>query len=520
MAPRAGATPDIGPHSGSAPLTGSRLILAGLTLALANFIVVLDTTVANVSIPHIAGGIGVSASQGTWVVTSYSVAEAICVPLTGFLVKRFGALRVFLSSLLGFGVFSTLCGLAPNLGLLVLFRLGQGFAGGPLMPLTQTMLLTIFPPKQRPAAMALWAMTTVVAPIVGPILGGWISDHTTWRWIFFINIPVVALCFFGVVTLLRGHDTGKEDKVTIDKMGLALLVVWVGALQFMLDKGAESDWFGSPLIVACAVVAIVGFAAFLIWELTDRNPIVDISVFRHRGFAASVVTMALGFGSFFATVVITPQWLQQWMGYTATQAGIATGVNGLFAVMTAPLIPRLMKKFDPRLLVFLGLSWLATMSVLRSFWTTDSTFFVIMLPQLLQGVGMTAFFVPITVISLGAVEPRETASAAGILSFARSLAAAMGTSIYTTVWGDLGRSDQTALAGAANDAASTIATMERGGLDHSAAVAAFGRQVEAQATMLATEHVFQIIAVAFVIAAATVWLAPKPPTNVDTSAAH
>jgi DHA2 family multidrug resistance protein len=230
--------------------------------------------------------------------------------------------------------------------------------------------------------------------------------------------------------------------------------------------------------------------------------------------------MALGFGSFFATVVITPQWLQQWMGYTATQAGIATGVNGLLAVMTAPLIPRLMKKFDPRLLVFLGLSWLATMSVLRSFWTTDSTFFVIMLPQLLQGVGMTAFFVPITVISLGAVEPQETASAAGILSFARSLPAAMGTSIYTTVWGDFGRSNQNALAGTANDAAVTIAAMERGGLDHSAAVAAFGRQVEAQATMLATEHVFQIIAVAFVIAAATVWLARKPPTDVDTSAAH
>ena len=502
------------------PLTGSRLILAGLTLALANFIVVLDMTVANVSIPHIAGGLGASASQGTWVVTTYSVAEAICVPLTGFLVKRFGALKVFVTSLVGFGVFSTLCGLAPNLGMLVLFRLGQGFAGGPLMPLTQTILMTIFPPKQRPMAMAIWAMTTIIAPIVGPILGGWISDNTSWRWIFFINIPVVALCFAGVMGLLRGHDTGKEDRVTIDKVGLGLLVVWVGALQFMLDKGAEDDWFHSPLILTCAIIAAVGFAAFLIWELTDRNPIVDISVFRHRGFTASVVTMAFGFGSFFATVVITPQWLQQWMGYTATQAGIATGVNGVFAVMAAPFVPKLMQKFDPRLLVFLGLSWLATMSVLRSFWTTDSTFFVIMLPQLLQGIGMTLFFVPITVISLGAVEPRETASAAGILSFARSLAAAMGTSIYATLWGDLGRADQTALAGTANDPAGTIATMERGGLDPAAAVAAFGRQIEAQATMLATSHVFQVVAVAFFLAAATVWLAPRPPKDVDTSAAH
>ncbi len=502
------------------PLEGPRLMLAGVVLALANFIVVLDMTVANVSIPHIAGGLGVSASQGTWVVTTYSVAEAICVPLTGFLVRRFGALRTFLVSLLGFGIFSTLCGMAPTLGALVVFRLGQGFAGGPLMPLTQTMLLTVFPPKQRPMAMAIWAMTTIVAPIVGPILGGWISDHTTWRWIFFINIPVVALCFLGVVTLLSGHDTGREDKAAIDKVGLALLVVWVGALQLMLDKGQESDWFSSPFILACAIVAAIIFVAFIIWELTDADPIVDISVFRHRGFSASVATMALGFGSFFATVVITPQWLQQYMGYTASQAGIATGVNGILAVMTAPFIPKLMQKFDARILVFFGLSWLAGMSVLRSFWTTDTDFFHIMLPQLIQGLGMTAFFVPITVISLGSVEPRETASAAGILSFARSLAAAVGTSIYTTVWGDLARGDQTALAGSLNNPEGMLETLRRGGLEAGAAISALGRQVEMQAVMLATEHVFQITAVTFFLAASTVWLAPRPPKDAAPGAAH
>lgn len=502
------------------PLTGTRLILAGMTLALANFIVVLDTTIANVSIPHISGGLGVAANQGTWVVTTYSVAEAICVPLTGFLVKRFGALRTFITSLLTFGVFSTLCGLAPSLSVLLIFRLGQGFAGGPLMPLTQTLLLTIFPPRQRPMAMAIWAMTTIVAPIIGPILGGWISDNGSWRWIFFINIPVVALCFFGIVTLLRGHDTGKEANVTIDKVGLALLVIWVGALQIVLDKGQEADWFSSPLILGAALIAAVIFVAFVIWELTDRHPIVDISVFRHRGFSASVLTMMLGFGGFFATVVITPQWLQQWMGYTATQAGIATGVNGILAVMAAPFVPRLMKRIDPRMLVYFGLFWLAGMSVMRSFWTTDAPFFVIMLPQLIQGVGMTCFFVPITVISLGSVEPRETASAAGILSFSRSLAAAMGTSIYTTVWGNLQRSDQTALAGTLNRPEAAIGVLEQGGMNRGEAVAAFGHLVQEQAVMLATSHVFQIAAVTFMVAAGTIWLAPKPKPDVDTSAAH
>jgi len=508
------------PSTEPPPLAGGRLVLAAVMLALANFIIVLDMTVANVSIPHIAGGLGVSASQGTWVVTTYSVAEAICVPLTGFFVKRFGTLKAILGSLIGFGVFSTLCGMAPSLNSLILFRLGQGFAGGPLMPLTQTMLLTVFPRDKQPAAMAIWAITTIVAPIVGPILGGWISDTTTWRWIFFINIPVVFVCFAGIVAILRPYDGGREESVSIDKIGLAMLVVWVGALQLFLDKGQELDWFGSSFIIGCAIVAAIGCVAFVIWELGEREPIVDISVFRHRGFTASVFTMAFGFGTFFATVVIIPQWLQQSMGYTATQAGIVTGVNGVFAVLTAPFIPRLMKKFDPRILVFFGLSWLGAMSVLRMFWTSDSTFWEIMLPQLIQGMGMTAFFVPITVISLGAVEPRETASAAGILSFARSLAAAVGTSIYTTQWANLTRMDQTALAGTLNDPDSVIRKLEGMGLPPSSAIAVFGQQVQQQAVVLATEHIFALTSVFFVIAAATIWLAPRPPKDVDTSAAH
>ena len=210
------------------------MIVAGMTLALANFVVVLDLTIANVSIPHIAGALAITPQDGTYVVTSYSVAEAICVPLTGWLVARFGAVRSFIFALAGFGLFSVLCGLSQSISMLVVCRLGQGFAGGPLMPLTQTLLLRVFPENRRPQATAMWAMTTITAPIAGPILGGWISDGWSWQWIFFINVPVVAACLTSAIVLLRRVETPTR-KDPIDLVGLSLLVVWVGALQVMLE---------------------------------------------------------------------------------------------------------------------------------------------------------------------------------------------------------------------------------------------------------------------------------------------
>ena len=500
--------------------TGAKLVIAGLVLAMANFIVVLDLTIANVSVPHIAGGLAVSVSSGTWVITSYAVAEAICVPLTGWLAERFGALRVFVFSLVGFGLFSILCGLSGTLGWLVAFRLGQGFCGGPLMPLTQTLMLRIFPKEHHSKAMALWAMTVVIAPILGPILGGWISDEWSWEWIFFINVPIIAVIAFGVVTLLPGTETPTQKK-PIDQVGLGLLIIWVGAFQLMLDKGREEDWFSSPFIVFCAVIAAIFFALFLIWELTQENAVVDLKVFRHRGFTAATLSLILAFGTYFSSVVVIPQWLQTSLGYTATDAGFVMAFSGVLAVVMSPFVPSLMKRFDPRLLVFVGVGWIGVCSLLRAlWWSPEATFWTLALPQLLQGMGVSLFMVPLTTISLGSVRPEETASAAGIANFGRTLASAVATAIVTTYWSDQSTMDTAQMAGQLNGAPETMQSLQARGFSVEQSRAVLEQLVAQQGTGVATTHLFMVAAVVLLMAASAIWLAPRPRRMAPPGAAH
>lgn len=502
-----------------APLTGGKLLLGGIALALANFVVVLDTTIANVSVPHIAGGLAISPTQGTWVITSYSVADAISVPLTGWLAARFGTVRWFIMSLIGFGIFSILCGLSSSLPMLVVFRICQGLSGGPLMPLSQMLLLRIFPKDKAGAAMGLWAMTTVCAPIAGPILGGMISDNWTWPWIFFINIPVVCFCIFAVSRIVAPFET-KTAKVGIDVVGLVLLVVWVGAFQLMLDTGREHDWFSSPFVTAMAIVAAIGLPAFVIWELGEKNPIVDIKVFRHRGFTAGTVAIALGFGAFFASVVLTPLWLQQVVGYTATEAGFTTAFVGVFAVAMSPIAARLVGKVDLRITVCGGILWLGVMSLLRAGWSTDSDFWHLALPQLLQGVGMPFFFIGLTALALSSVKPGETTSAAGIMSFVRTLCGAIGTATATTAWDNASRVSRSDMVPALNGVSATMDQLQAKGLSLEQARGTIDRLVEAQSSTVGATHVFTLAFVAFLIAAAFVWLAPKPKGKPEMGAAH
>jgi DHA2 family multidrug resistance protein len=478
------------------------MIIAAFALALSNFVVVLDITIANVSVPHISGNLAVAPSQGTWVITSYSVAEAICVPLTGWLAARFGAVRVFLIALMGFGLFSTLCGLSQSLPELIGFRVMQGLFGGPIMPMSQTLLLRIFPPKKASMALGIWAMTTVSAPIAGPILGGLISDNWSWHWIFFINLPIVILC--GVVT--RALTTRYETptvKAPIDFIGLALLVVWVGALQIMLDKGAEDDWFSSPFIITLAIVAAIGFVAFLIWELTDAHPVVDLRVFRHRGFSVALITQCASYGSFFAMVVLIPLFLQTNLDYTATVAGQAMGFMGVLAVVMSPIVAQLSGKFDLRLLISFGVAWIGVMAFLRINTITGIDFYHVAMPLFLQGFGMPFFFVGTTALAMSSVLPRETASAAGLQNFARTLSGAFAASLSNTVWDHDTKRAHAELSGLIHPPASLMQQGDVGRM-------MLDRLVNTEAVTLATNAVFLDCALVLSLAACFIWLAPKP----------
>lgn len=497
----AGPAPAFAPPT-SSPLTGARLLIAAFGLAISNFVVVLDITIANVSVPHISGSLAVSPSQGTWVITSYAVAEAISVPLTGWLAARFGAVRVFLLSLFGFGLFSLLCGLSQTLTALIAFRVAQGLCGAPIMPMVQTLLLRIFPPQRASAALGIWAMTTVCAPIAGPILGGLISDNLSWHWIFFINLPIVAFSAAVAVRLVMRYETATVRR-PIDFVGLGLLIVWVGSLQIMLDKGREEDWFASSLIVTLAVLAVVGFIAFLIWELTERDPIVDLTVFRSRGFTVGVITQSTSYAAFFAMVVLTPLYLQTNLDYTATVAGQAMGFMGVLAVVMSPIVAALTTKVDVRRLITFGVLWLAAMALLRTRWVTGMSFFDISLPQFLQGFGMPFFFVGTTTLALGSVPPQQTASAAGIQNFMRTLSGAFATSLSTTMWDRETKYAHAELVGRVHPPAmwSDNGLVGRMMLD---------RVVTTEAVTLATNTIFLWCAMAFVVAGCFVWLAPRP----------
>ncbi len=492
------------------PLSGGTLVLGTIALSLATFMNVLDTSIANVSIPAISGDVGVSPSQGTWVITSFAVANAISVPLTGWLTQRFGQVRLFIGSVILFTIASWLCGMANSIELLIAFRVLQGFVAGPMIPLSQTLLLGSYPPQKSGMALAMWGMTTLVAPVVGPLAGGWITDNFSWPWIFFINIPVGIAAALITWSIYR-HRESPTRKAPIDGVGLGLLVVWVGALQIMLDKGKELDWFGSTQIITLAVVAVVGFAFFIAWELTDEHPVVDLRLFKGRNFAIGTVTTAVAYALFFGNVVLLPLWLQQWMGYTATFAGWVLAPVGLFAILLSPVVGRMIGRVDPRRIVTVAFVVFAVVMWLRSQFTVQTDLQAIMVPTILQGIAVACFFIPLTSITLSGQPPERIAAATGLSNFARITAGAVGTSISTTLWEDRATLHHVQLVEHAMPGSpafdQALATMMAGGMSREQALGMIDRMINVQAFTLAADEIFYVSALLFLVLIALVWFA-------------
>jgi DHA2 family multidrug resistance protein len=385
-----------------------------------------------------------------------------------------------------------------------------------MIPLSQTLLLRIFPPRLASAAFGLWSMTTVVAPILGPILGGTLCDGAGWPWVFYINVPIALLVAFLAARLLGRHETATA-KSPVDLMGLGLLVVTVGAFQVMLDVGKDLDWFNSTTVVVLAIVAAIGLACFVAWELTDENPVVDLRIFRHRGFTVAASVLSLGYAAFFASIVLIPLWLQTNMGYTATFAGYATAFIGLLAVVMSPIVAALVGKVDSRVLISFGLLWIGGISLWRSGFDSQMNFWAIALPALAQGFAMPFLFVPTSQLALGAVTPAETASAAGLMNFMRTIGGAFAASIATTVWDSDASHNKSELSGLLNGPQGLMDGLIAQGMSPAQALGQLDTLVQGQSVMLATDHVFLATAVVFLLVAGLIWLAPAARRQADSA---
>ncbi len=497
------------PYLPPPPLEGSARLWGTVALSAATFMNVLDTSIANVSLPAIAGDLGVSPNQGTWVITSFGVANAIAVPLTGWLSQRVGQVRLFITSVLLFVLASWLCGLAPNMSALIALRALQGFVAGPMIPLSQSLLLSSYPSALAGLAMAMWSMTTLIAPVMGPLLGGWITDNMAWPWIFYINIPVGIAAAAVTWVIFRERESATK-KLPINAVGLALLVVWVGAMQIMLDKGKELDWFHSGEVVALAVVAVVGLVFFLIWELTEQHPVVDLTLFARRNFWAGALATSVGYGLFFGNVVVLPLWLQQFMGYTATQAGMVMAPVGLLALLLSPLVGKNIGRVDPRRFATLAFVVFALVLWLRSRFNTQADLATIMVPTVVQGVAMAFFFIPLVTITLSGLTPDRIPAASGLSNFVRITAGAMGTSIATTVWENRAAMHHAQLAEAVNLGSpatqGALSGLAAAGLSPDQALAQLNRLVDQQAFMLAASDVFYLSALMFLALIPLLWL--------------
>jgi MFS transporter, DHA2 family, multidrug resistance protein len=502
------------PADASPPLLDTpRRALVTVALALAVFMNVLDISIANVSIPTIAGFLGVSADQGTWVITSFAVSNAVAVPISGWLARRVGEVRLFVSCTLLFTLFSWMCGMSPTFATLLVARALQGAVAGPMIPLSQSLLLSNYPREQHGFANGIWGMTAVVGPVAGPILGGWITDNINWSWIFYINVPVGLLAAWITWFMLKERETATRRQ-PIDVIGLALLVVGVGCLQIMLDTGNDHGWFGSERIVVLAVIAVVALSFFVAWELTDDHPIVDLALFKRRNFTIATISMTLGYMTFFTGIVILPLWLQTQQGYTATWAGLTTSSLGLLGIVFSPIVGRLADRIDVRILVTVGFLIFAAVSFSNSAANSGITFQQLFVPRLPWGIATACFFIPLITLSLSGLPSNQIASASGLFNFLRLLALGFGTSISVTLWDRRATiHDHNLTSGITAFSPNTqhwLGQAQALGVDRLQTMEMLARTISRQAFTLATNDVFWISGWMFLTLILVVWIARRP----------
>ncbi|MDB5836207.1 MAG: emrB [Caballeronia sp.] len=511
------------PNAVHPPLEGAKLVIGTIAVSLAVFMNVLDTSIANVSIPSISGDLGVSSDQGTWVITSFAVANAISVPLTGWLTQRFGQVRLFMTSIVLFVIASWLCGLAPTLPFLLAARVLQGAVAGPMIPLSQTLLLASYPRAKAPMALSMWSMTTLIAPVAGPILGGWISDNISWPWIFYVNIPVGFVAAIATFMIFRDRDSVIR-KAPIDTVGLSLLVLWVGSLQIMLDKGKDLDWFNSTTIVVLTLIAVISLAFFIVWELTAEHPVVDLSLFKLRNFTGGTIALAIGYGLYFGNLVLLPLWLQTDIGYTATNAGLVLAPVGLFAVLLSPVVGKFLPRIDPRKIATVAFLVFALVFWMRSRYTTGVDTFSLMLPTVIQGIGMAGFFIPLVSITLSGLPGSRIPAASGLSNFVRIMCGGIGTSIFSTAWDHRSNVHHAQLMEQANaynpNFTASMQQFGAAGFNQSQGYGLFNSMATQQAAQLGVNDLFYISAGIFVALIALIWITkPERSGGGDSAAA-
>ena len=413
---------------------GSKLILLNVALGLGTFIQVLDSSIANVAIPYIAGNLSVSPDEGTWVITSFSASNAIVLPLTGWLSDYFGRVRLFVYSVILFSIMSFLCGFSTSLTMLVFFRVLQGAVAGALIPLSQTLLVANSPPERQGGVLGFWAMIVIVAPVIGPIVGGYLTYEYSWPWIFYINVPIGAFSAFVVWFFLKDRES-KIIRKPIDWVGLFFLSLGVACLQIMLDKGKDLDWFDSNAIVTLTVISIISLSYFIVWNVKSPYPIVDFSFFKNRNFVLGTITVTLGYLMFFGATVITPLWLQTQQGYTAEWAGIAVAPIGIIPILLSIVVGNNLYRFDLRAVVALSFFLFGLSFFYQANFTTQISINTVMFTRLIQGLGLTIFFVPLVQLSLGNIPNEKYASATGVYNFIRILiGSGFGTSLTIYYW--------------------------------------------------------------------------------------